>query len=167
MRKYFTTDGETNYGPFTLDELKQQPLRADTKVWYSGLPDWTDACHIGELADSVEFLPPAAPAPAAVKPEQPETETETHRSERQTPPPMPTTWLVWSILATVLCCNILGIVGIVYAAQVESAYRQGNYELAKEYSEKAGMWTMIAFVAGFLFIILYVVLIALGSAAAL
>jgi len=163
MRKYFTTDGETNYGPFTLDELKEQPLRADTKVWYSGLPDWTDACRIEELADSVEFLPP--PAPAAVQSERPAYET--HEAKRQTPPPMPTTWLVWSLLTTVLCCNILGIVGIIYAAQVESAYRQGNYELAKEYSEKAGMWTLIAFVAGFLFLILYVVLIVFGSSAAL
>lgn len=164
MRKYFTTDGETNYGPFTLDELKEQPLRHDTKVWYSGLSDWTDACRIEELTDMFESIPPPAPASVSATAGRRVSEPE---AARPTPPPMPATWLPWAIAVTVLCCNILGIVGIIYAAQVESAYRRGDYDLAREYSDKAGMWTLIAFVAGLLFAVLYVVLIVASGSFAL
>ena len=39
---------------------------------------------------------------------------------RQPMEPKPDNYLVWSILATLFCCLIPGIVAIVYAAQVDT-----------------------------------------------
>ena len=40
--------------------------------------------------------------------------------------------------------SLLGIIGIVYAAQVESFYNRGDYAAAAESSRSAGKWTKIA-----------------------
>jgi hypothetical protein len=57
-------------------------------------------------------------------------------------------WLVESILATLFCCTIPGIVGIVYAAKVDGLVRAGDYATAEEASQKAKSWTTGAFIAG-------------------
>lgn len=67
-------------------------------------------------------------------------------------PECPPTNLVWAILATVLCCQILGIVAIIYAAQVESKYRLGQYDLARKYSDRAAIWCMVSFAAGLVYV---------------
>ena len=46
----------------------------------------------------------------------------------ETKPPMPDNHLVGAILATLFCCVPFGIVAIVQAAQVNSAYNSGNYD---------------------------------------
>lgn len=48
--------------------------------------------------------------------------------------------LVWSILTTLFCCLPLGIVSIVYAAQVDGRRAAGDIAGAREASRKAGMW---------------------------
>ena len=152
MKKYFTTDGNKNFGPFTLEELKDQLLTPDTKVWYNGLGDWTPASQIEELKPILDMMPPMPPS----------STTGTEEQDRPVPP-MPDTWLVWSILATIFCCQLIGIVGIVYAAQVESEYRQGHYEKAQEYSNNARIWTLVALALGLVVIICYVFLIGIFS----
>jgi hypothetical protein len=59
----------------------------------------------------------------------------------QTPPK---NWLVESILATIFCCLPLGIVGIVYATQVNSKFAAGDYEGALASSREAGRWTKLS-----------------------
>ena len=79
-------------------------------------------------------------------------------------PPMPETYLVWAILATILCCVPLGIVSIVNAAGVSSAYNAGDYDLAVKKSENAKKWAIISAVCGIVASILYaIILIAEGS----
>lgn len=70
----------------------------------------------------------------------------------------PKTWLVESILVTLFCCLPLGIVGIVYAAKVNSLYAAGLTEAAQQASAKAGKWTKLGFFLGIIMIILYAVL---------
>jgi hypothetical protein len=81
--------------------------------------------------------------------------------------PCPKTWLVESILATILCCLPFGIVGIVYAAKVESRYNAGMYAEAQEASNNAKMWTLISAGVGLLGIVSYICLIAFGVFASL
>ena len=81
--------------------------------------------------------------------------------------PCPKTWLVESILATILCCMPFGIVGIVYAAKVESRYNAGMYAEAREASSNAKMWTLISAAVALFGIISYICLIALGVIASL
>jgi ABC-type Fe3+ transport system permease subunit len=40
--------------------------------------------------------------------------------------------------------SLLGIIGIVYAAQVESFYNRGDFAASAESSRSAGKWTKIA-----------------------
>ncbi len=64
------------------------------------------------------------------------------------PPPMPSTYLVWSVAVTVLCCLIPGIVAIIYSTKVSSKYNRGDYDGAAKCSEMAEWWVMISIVLG-------------------
>ena len=65
--------------------------------------------------------------------------------------------LVWAILATIFCCLPLGIVSIVFAAQVNSKWAGGDYAGARESAQKARQWAIISAVVGLLVGMLYVV----------
>lgn len=62
--------------------------------------------------------------------------------------PPPQNYLVWAILATILCCLPLGIVSIVFAAQVNSKWQTGDYAGARLASKNARLWALIALIAG-------------------
>jgi len=79
----------------------------------------------------------------------------------------PKTWLLESILATIFCCIPLGIVGIIYAARVESNWYAGRKELAINSSKNAKTWTLITFFTGLTIIILYLLFaVVIGISAA-
>lgn len=69
--------------------------------------------------------------------------------------PMPATYLVWSVLCTVLCCFIPGIVAIIFSSQVSSRYLAGDVEGAKRASRNAEIWIIVSFVLGVLSATLY------------
>jgi hypothetical protein len=54
------------------------------------------------------------------------------------------TWMWQSIVATILCCQPLGIVAIVMSAQASSARDAGNLELARKRAGQARTWTFAA-----------------------
>ncbi len=62
--------------------------------------------------------------------------------------PKPKNYLVESILVTIFCCLILGIIGIVNAAKVNSEYEAGNYDGAVAASKQAKQWTLWGFILG-------------------
>lgn len=74
-------------------------------------------------------------------------------------PVCPKTWMVESILVTILCCLPLGIVGIVNAAKVNSLYSAGKYDEALRASNEAGKWTKIGAGIGLVGILLYIILV--------
>jgi uncharacterized membrane protein YvbJ len=57
-------------------------------------------------------------------------------------------YLPQAILATLFCCLPLGIVAIVFAAQVNSRLAAGDYPGAVEASDKAKTWTWVTFWVG-------------------
>ena len=59
-------------------------------------------------------------------------------------PPRIDTWLWQSIAATLLCCLPLGIVGIVFAAQAQSALNVGNLAEAQAKAATARTFTLIS-----------------------
>ena len=89
-------------------------------------------------------MPPAIPQIPQI-PQQPYQQPV---APQQPLPPCPPTNLVWGILTTVLCCQVLGIVSIVYALQVKAKYDSGDLETAQRYSDRAAMWSIAAIVAG-------------------
>lgn len=65
-------------------------------------------------------------------------------------------YLVQAILVTLFCCLPLGIVAIVFAAQVNGKLAAGDYYGAVEASNKAKMWCWWSFGLGLGFTILYI-----------
>lgn len=63
--------------------------------------------------------------------------------------------LVWGILTTLFCCLPLGIVSIVYAAQVDGKRAAGDIAGAWEASEKARYWAHMSASAVAVLVILW------------
>lgn len=63
----------------------------------------------------------------------------------QAPPP---NYLVFAILVTIFCCQILGIVSIVFAAQVNSKWNAGDFDGALNSSKNAKLWAWIGLGSG-------------------
>jgi hypothetical protein len=70
---------------------------------------------------------------------------ESYETKTSVPQQPPKNWLIESILATIFCCLPLGIVGIVYASQVNGKFAAGDYEGALASSREAGRWTKLSF----------------------
>jgi hypothetical protein len=83
MKKYYLTDGEETFGPFSIEELKDKSIVRDSYVWHQDLEDWKQAMEVEELAElfvSKPIVPPplqppplqppsiAAPPPLAAQP---------------------------------------------------------------------------------------------------
>lgn len=158
MIGYFYIDKSTNQqcGPFSIDELKSKKITPDTMIWFSGLPNWLEAAKIPAL----EFLfnPISASTNTQTSVQPPVQHKSMYNSNVygahgapvrrneggvRDVRPIPKTWLVESILATVFCTHIFGIIAIVYASKVESAFYAGDYETSLESSKKAKMWLFI------------------------
>ena len=182
MKKYYYTDGTEKFGPFTLEELKQYGLKRETLVWYEGLGDaWQPAGEVGELSELFRFAPPSLsnapagpPPPQAPPPAQAPPQTQAAPNQQQAGAQVrdvldgraakPKNWLVESILATLFCCLIPGIVGIIYAAKVDSRFYAGDVAGAEDAAKTARTWTLVSFGLGLTFIILYIGFIAFVAA---
>jgi Interferon-induced transmembrane protein. len=109
----------------------------------------------------------ATNCPNCGKPLNKPSEAPEVKQESNNEPP-PKTWLLESVLATLFCCLPCGIVGIIYAAKVESNWYAGRKEIALNASKTAKTWTLVAFFSGIAIIALYLlffVIIGLGTAA--
>ena len=150
MNRYFYIDSEGKQkGTYTLEELRNEPIRKETMVWTQGMPEWKRANDVVELQPLFEVTSSAATTFANAT----DTQQQAHQATAAyNAPLMPKTWMVESILVTILpfllCGNVfslLGIVAIVNASKVESMYHQGLFAQANEASSNAGRWTKITF----------------------
>ncbi len=73
----------------------------------------------------------------------------------------PKNYLVESILATLFCCLPLGIVAIINASKVNSAFDAGNHDEAQKASDDAKKWMKYSIIAGVVVIVLYIVFVVL------
>lgn len=74
----------------------------------------------------------------------------------------PDNFLVWSILATVLCCMPFGIPAIVNSAKVDRLWGEGDYQGAKDAARRARTWFWWSFGLGlalYIFYILYYIIV--------
>ena len=72
--------------------------------------------------------------------------------------PMPPNHMAEAILVTLLCCLPLGIVAIIKASSVQTAYLTGNYELALAHSQEAKQWSMYGLIGGIVVGLVYLVI---------
>lgn len=74
----------------------------------------------------------------------------------------PKNWLVESILVTIFCCQILGIIGIIYATSVESKFYRGDIVGAENASRTAKTLVIVSIAFGIITIITVGIIAALG-----
>ena len=152
--KYYMHIGGQQLGPFEESELLSHGLTASTMVWREGMPDWEAASQVPELS---HLLPPSQQPPTYQQ--QPSYGPQPGYGPQQpygARPPMPATYLVWAILATLLCCLPFGIVSIVKASQVSTLYYQGNYAEARAASRAARNWAIASAVSSGAIVLVYV-----------
>jgi hypothetical protein len=65
----------------------------------------------------------------------------------------PKNYLIESIIVTLCCCQPLGIVGIVFASQVNSKFAAGDYVGAQQASKDAKKWMTWGIIAGLLIMV--------------
>ena len=85
-------------------------------------------------------------------------------NQPQVPPP---NYLVFAIIVTILCCQIFGIVSIVFAAQVNSKWNAGDYQGAMNASKNAKLWAWVGVASGMAVIIIFALLSVFGVIAGL
>ena len=74
----------------------------------------------------------------------------------------PKTWLVESILVTIFCCQILGIISIIYSAGVESKFYRGDITGAESSSKTAKTLVIISVAFGIFAVIAVGIMAVLG-----
>ena len=74
----------------------------------------------------------------------------------------PKTWLVESILVTIFCCQILGIISIIYSAGVESKFYRGDIGGADSSSKTAKTLVIISVAFGIFAVIAVGIMAVLG-----
>ena len=140
MSEYYILNGSEQQGPYTIDQLRGR-VTPQTYVWREGLADWVQAINLPEL--SAVLLPEGSVSPSGVV--------------------KPKDYLVESILVTLFCCMIFGILGIVYSVQANSAFSSGNITAANEFSAKAKQWVTYGFWCGIAVVGVYAILALMGA----
>lgn len=79
------------------------------------------------------------------------------------PGPKPDNFLIPAILSTLFCCLFPGIAAIVFAAQVDSKWNQGDFAGAQASAQKARTWTFVSVGLGVVAIVLWVLLVAMAD----
>jgi len=153
--QYWINHNGVQSGPVELEALKEMGLTSRAYVWREGMADWVPITQMPELQgmyemvsqpDSVATQQPQASA--AQQPQASATQQPQASAAQQPAEPCPPTNMVWAILATVLCCIPLGIMGIVYAGKVSKLYLAGDLEGAKKASETGAWWCIAAITIG-------------------
>ena len=88
-------------------------------------------------------VPPAVPGAGRPRPQVPQPSVPLAKD-------LPKSYMWASILVTILCCTMLGIVAVFYSATVSSRLNAGDIEGARRASVRAEGWIIAAFVLGLL-----------------
>lgn len=122
-------------GPYTIDQLRLLPITPETPVWYEGLPQWTPASQAPAIAGW--FNGRDVDSHVAETPVNPAVDTSPAPASGpvEVIPPRPKTYLVLSIVLTVLCCSPLALAAIITGSMSSSRYNEGRYESARSMSE--------------------------------
>lgn len=147
---YWIARNKEKIGPLKREDLSSAGIERTTLVWREGLPTWTQAGDLDELAWLFNDQPAPEPEPKAPTPPRPYRTyyrpLDQHPTEQI--PPQPPTYVGWSIAAIILCCMIPAIVALVMGLKVGSRYNSGDFDGAKRASDSAELWLIISIVAG-------------------
>jgi len=163
MEKFYYLDANNQQqGPVEAGELTRLGVTATTMVWAQGMDTWQKAGSVSALA---WIFPPSIPACAPPPPPVTGPTPPPYQAASSWTSPQyqvkPDNLLVWSILATALCCVPSGIVAIIYSSRVNNLWDIKDYTGAYNAVKNAKTWCFIslglgavvyvlAFITGFL-----------------
>ena len=160
--------GEVAAAITRLNNIRDGKLRAasaySSKENPSPEEEWAESLGIDyePAAQTPPPLPPGAASPFAMPPQTPPAPAAPAMSDTAKPvEPMPDSYLIWSVLATVLCCLIPGIIAIIYSASVSTRYYAGDLNGARRASDRAQIWVIVSIVTGIVWSALYLPLMLL------
>ena len=109
--------------------------------------DQSDGSDLSEKSSAAASASPSSgscvpPIPPAVPniPHYYAPQPQYYQRPYQQPQPAdksPSTYMAWSILFTILCCNAVGVIAIVFSALTSQNINSGNLALAQRYSDYA------------------------------
>lgn len=157
MKYYFARDNRPQ-GPYSLDELRQFALTPDTLIWIPGNPDWKEARNFPEVMEVISggaVPPPFYPArynqqtsgPRIYRPID-NYRPEEYGADGRYQPLRPDNYLAEAIVVTILCCNPLGIISIVYGSRVNRLYDERRFDEARQASANARNWFVATLISG-------------------
>ena len=159
MGKYYYVDSTGQQkGPIDVEDFLEYGIKKHTLIWQSGMQDWTEAGKVPEVVSALyqsrEEVPPPPPqyASGSFIPSAP-------------PVSKPDNLMLWSVLATVLCCLPLGIVAIVYSNKVDTLWSNRDYQGAIDAAKNAKTFCLISLGGGLIVSILYIFLMIVGALA--
>lgn len=159
IMNYWIFIDNNRIGPLDPQQVVRHPgVGLNTLVWTEGMSDWVPLNSVPELASMI-VSSPAQPQPYAQDvPLQGQYRQEYPAQNPYSPqgrPPCPPTHLAWAIITTLFCCLPFGIVSIVYASGVNSAYAMGNYAEAQRKSKAAANWALASAISAVVICLLY------------
>lgn len=116
---------------------------------------WADALKI-------KYDPKNVPPPIPEEEKVPENAPET--PQRLSDEGMPPNYLVLSVIMTLLCCFIPGIVALIYSSKVSNRFYAGDIEGARRASRLAQIWIIVSFCLGVIWSTLYLPMTLISSA---
>lgn len=176
---YWIIINDTQLGPYSLEQLGEINLTANTPVWREGMTEWVPASQVDELAALIPApQPPAVPTeaydrtahtPAVTVHDTPTVAIEPTPATVDVQPTVyapanaipagyvaiapagepvcPPTYLVWAIIATIICFLPMGICAIICATKVKGHFNAGRLEKASRMSERAALFVILSIVA--------------------
>ena len=153
--QWFYSRGAQQLGPVSFEDLQRLAasgqLQPSDMVWTEGMANWSPASAVANLLPAGGAMPalatepPGQPRPVVPGGYQGPTMGVQMGADQVGGQQPPKNYLVQSILVTLCCCLIFGIIAIVYAAQVNGKFQAGDYAGAEEASRKAKFWCWMAF----------------------
>ena len=154
--KYYIARDNKPVGPLQLDELRRYSIGPDTLIWVPGNADWKAArCFPEVMAVVSENVTP--PPFVAAKFNRPNVDTQVYEArinpneygaDGRYQPLRPNNYLAEAIVVTVLCCNPLGIISIIYGAKVNKLYDERCFDDARRASVNARNWFVATLISG-------------------
>ena len=162
-RYYFYIEEGQQRGPVAIDQLPGL-ITSQTLVWREGMAEWMIADRIPE----VQALLSTAGSVTADAPQQPTYPAPPAIPAVPSPlyqPTKPNNYLVWSILLTVLCGSVPGMIGIALGITCNQRYAEGDYKGAELASSMAKNCLIVSVVLALILIgVLVMMLTSFGSA---
>lgn len=98
-------------------------------------------------------------------PEQPAYEAPVYQPEMPMEKPNTVLWIVLSAVEIFTCCQITGIISLIYSILGHLAAEKGDFAEAERKIKTAKTWFWIGFAVGIFILVAYIILVAIGVAA--